>query len=257
MALFILVHSPSVGPRTWSAVAAYLRDAGHPVVVPSLLGVGTGGPPFWPRVAAEVSAQVEAARDQSSGANIQHGGTTEPEQIVLVAHSNAGVFVPVIHRALVRPVACTVLVDATMPALRDATPMVPQEFLPLLRGLAGPDGLLPRWTDWWDEPDVAAMFPDPTVRADVTVEQPQLPLAYYEEQVPVPPGWDDRPCGYLEFGEPYDAEAREAQRRGWTVRSLPGQHLHQLVDPGGVARILLDIAGLPQSSAVDNGAGQA
>src|ERR1022692_347148 len=106
MALFILVHSPSVGPRTWSAVAAYLRDAGHPVVVPSLLGVGTGGPPFWPRVAAEVSAQVEAARDQSSGANTQHGGTTEPEQtepeqIVLVAHSNAGVLVPVIHRALV------------------------------------------------------------------------------------------------------------------------------------------------------------
>lgn len=249
MTLFILVHSPSVGPRTWSAVADYLRDAGYPVVVPSLLGVGNGGPPFWPRVAAEVSAQVDAASDQNSGAGERHGGVTEPEQIVLVAHSNAGVFVPVIHRALARTAACTaactVLVDATMPALGDATPMAPQELLPFLHGLAGPDGLLPRWTDWWDEPDVAAMFPDRTVRAEITAEQPQLPLAYFQEQVPVPPGWDDHRCGYLEFGPPYDTQAREARRRGWTVRSLPGQHLHQVVDPEGVARILLDIAGLP------------
>ena len=88
------------------------------------------------------------------------------------------------------------------------------------------------------------MFPDAGIREEVTVEQPRLPLACYQEQVPVPAGWDDHPCGYLLFGPPYDAQAREAQRRGWAVRSLPGAHLHQTVDPAGVARVLLELATL-------------
>jgi hypothetical protein len=229
MPLFVLVHSPSVGPRTWSAVAGHLTDAGCEVIVPSLLAVGDGGPPFLPRVAAAVSEQLPGPGDY--------------QPLVLVAHSNAGVFIPVIRSATARPVACSVFVDATLPASRGPTPMVPQEFLPFL---PGPGGRLPRWTDWWEEPDLAPMFPDAGIREEVTVEQPRLPLAYYEEQVPVPAGWDDHPCGYLLFGPPYDAQARDAQQRGWTVRSLPGAHLHQTVDPGGVARLLLELAGLPR-----------
>jgi hypothetical protein len=211
------------------------------VVVPSLLGVAEGDPPFWPRVVAAVNEQVAIAAEHVVAAKRRGGG--ERDRVVLVGHSNAGVFVPVICRALDFPVDYTVLVDATVPAVRDATPMVPEEFMPFLRGLAGPDGLLPRWTEWWDEAEVAAMLPDQTVRAKIVAEQPRLPLAYYEEQVPVPPGWDDHPCGYLVFGEPYDVQASEARRRGWTVRSLPGGHLHQLVDPDGVTKILLDLAG--------------
>ena len=100
--------------------------------------------------------------------------------------------------------------------------MVGEEFLPLLRGLAGPDGRLPRWTDWWDEPDVAALFPDPATGEAIASEQPRLPLAYYEEQVPVPGGWQDHRCAYLLFGPPYDTQAREARQRGWEVATLPG-----------------------------------
>jgi hypothetical protein len=89
---------------------------------------------------------------------------------------------------------------------------------------------------------VAPLFPDPATREVITSEQPRLPLAYYEEQVPVPDGWEDHRCAYLLFGPPYDAQAREARQRGWGVRSLPGAHLHQVVDPGGVARSLLGLA---------------
>jgi len=230
--LFVLVHSPSVGPGTWSAVAGQLTGSGCDVVVPSLLAVGQGGTPFWPRVAAAVSEQLAGA------------GGHQP--LVLVAHSNAGVFIPVIRRALARSVACSVFVDATVPASRGPTPTAPPEFLPFLRGLADAGGVLPRWTDWWQEPDLAPMFPDPGVRDEITAEQPRLPLAYYEERVPVPKGWNDHPCGYLLFGPPYDAEARKARRRGWSVRSLPGAHLHQTVDPGGVARLLTELADLPR-----------
>jgi hypothetical protein len=36
--------------------------------------------------------------------------------------------------------------------------------------------------------------------------------------------------------------ATEARGRDWIVQQLPGKHLHQLVDPDGIARSLLAIA---------------
>lgn len=60
--------------------------------------------------------------------------------------------------------------------------------------------MLPRWTDWWDEADIAPMFSDPTMRQKVIAEQPTLPLAYYEQRIPVPDDWDDHSCSYLLFG---------------------------------------------------------
>jgi hypothetical protein len=228
MAMFVLVHSPSVGPSTWSPVAERLTAFGCDVVVPSLLAVGEGGPPFWPRIVAAVDSEL--------------AGTGPGQALVLVAHSNAGVFIPVIARGLARPVACSVFADATVPAAAGHTPMAGKEFLPFLRGLAGPDGRLPQWTDWWDEQDVAPMFPSARAREVITREQARLPLAYYQEQVPAPGGWDDHPCGYLLFSPAYEDQARQAHERGWPVLSLPGEHLHQIVDPDGVARVLLDLA---------------
>jgi hypothetical protein len=89
---------------------------------------------------------------------------------------------------------------------------------------------------------VAPLFPGQATRQAVTEEQQRLPLSYYEASVPVPTGWDARPCAYLLFGPPYDELASEAHGRGWIVKQLPGKHLHQLVDPDGVARSLLAIA---------------
>ena len=170
MPLFVLIHSPSVGPASWLPVAQRLQAAGCEVAVPSLLGIGEGEPPFWPRVVAAVAAGL--------------AGRNCDQPLVLVAHSNAGVFMPVIADGLGRPVTCSIFADATVPAAAGRTPMAPAELLPFLRGLAGPDGRLPRWTDWWDEADVAPMFPDPVARQVVTGEQARLPLAYYLEQVP-------------------------------------------------------------------------
>jgi hypothetical protein len=65
-------------------------------------------------------------------------------------------------------------------------------------------------------------------------EQLRLPLSYYEELVPTPAGWDDRLCGYPLFGAPYEPIADDARRRRWIVDHVPGEHLHQLVDPDAV-----------------------
>jgi hypothetical protein len=224
---FVLVHSPSVGPLTWAPVAQRLASLGHLALVPSLLDVGAGAPPFWPRVADRVNTMI---------AELAAG-----RPIVLVAHSNAGLFVPTIVDAATRPVAACVFVDAAMPARNGATPAAPPDLLDFLRTKAI-DGRLPPWTTWWDEADVAPMFPDPDTRTSISAEEPRLPLSYYEQRLPVPDGWDDRPCGYLLFGPAYDGEAQDARERGWRVEHIPGEHLHQIVDPDAVAERLIAMA---------------
>ncbi|HZA80194.1 MAG TPA: alpha/beta hydrolase, partial [Actinomycetes bacterium] len=204
-----------------------LTELGWKAAVPSLLHVTDHGPPFWPHVVEAVRAGLGTAK-QGQG-------------VVLVAHSNAGLFIPVITAALPGQAVGCIFVDAAIPPAAGATPVAPPELLALLRNKAS-GGLLPRWSDWWDEEDVAALFPDQQTRQMVTEEEPRLPLSYYEASVPVPPGWDTRPCAYLLFGPPYDELASEARGRGWIVEQLPGRHLHQLVDPDGVARSLLAIA---------------
>ncbi|WP_199550879.1 alpha/beta hydrolase [Streptomyces sp. N35] len=225
--LFVLVHSPAVGPSTWRAVAEELTAAGHQAVVPSLLRIGDGAPPFWPRV-------VAAVRD-----GLRH--VPAGRAVTLVAHSNAGLFLPAISSGLGRPVTGSVFVDAALPARTGPTPVAPPEVLGALRPMAV-GGRLPRWTDWWDEADLAPLFPDPQVRQTVVDEQPALPLAYYEQHIPVPADWDDHPCSYLRFSPAYDDLATEARTRGWTVAHLPGAHLHQTVDPAGTARHLVALA---------------
>ena len=202
--MYALVHSPLVGPLTWAPVADRL-DA----VVPSLVDLR---PPYWRSVAGKVAAAI-----------------TEPA--IVVAHSNAGLFVPVIAAAA--PVAGCLIVDGRLPGDTDRM----HDFLrPLVR-----DGLLPPWTEWWGDADLSPLFPDEETRAAVSAEVPRLPVGYFEEHIPVPPGWDAKPCGYLRFSEAYVAEADEAARRGWAVDHLPGQHLHQLVDPDAVAERILSM----------------
>jgi hypothetical protein len=209
-AAHVLLHSLLLGPSTWRPVADRL-DA----VVPAL-----GGPPLWPTVIGKINEAVSALPPDTP--------------IVLVAHSNAGPLLPVAVAAAPRPVAGCVVVDGRLPSRTGPTPTASPARLEELRTMAT-GGLLPPWTSWWAEDDVARLFPDPRVRAAVEAEQPRLPLSYYEQEIPVPAGWDDRPCGYLLFGPPYDVEAREAGSRGWAVDHLPGGHLHQLVDPEAVA----------------------
>jgi hypothetical protein len=224
---FVLVHSPAVGPLTWAAVADSLAVRRRESVIPSLLDVADVEPPFWPRVVDVVNAAMSRL-DQG-------------QAVVLVAHSNAGLFVPLLVMHAVRPVRCCLFVDAALPARAGQTPAAPAELLHFLRGKVT-DGRLPPWTEWWDE-DISVLFPVAATRAAVAAEQPRLPLAYYEQSLPVPAGWDDEvSCGYLLFSPPYDEVAADARSRGWLVEELTGQHLHQLVDPDAAADRLITMA---------------
>jgi hypothetical protein len=141
---FVLVHSPSVGPSTWSPVAQRLTALGHECHVPSLLSVADAPAPHWRRVVDLVNAALD--------------GLAPERPVVLVVHSNAGLFVPQLVTSAVRPVVAGVFVDAALPVPAGETPVVPPDLLESLRGMAV-DGRLPQWTDWWAESDVAPMFP--------------------------------------------------------------------------------------------------
>lgn len=160
-------------------------------------------------------------------------------EVVLVPHSNVGAYVPAL--ADQRDVVAAVFVDAVLPPRAGQVDLAPPELLDALRPQADDYGVLPPWTAWWDEADVATLFPSDEVRRVVEQEQQRLPLAYFGESLPVPAGWDDRPCAYLAFGDTYAAERHDAAARGWPVMTLPGGHLHMLNDPEQVAAGVLEL----------------
>jgi hypothetical protein len=134
---FVLIHSPLVGPATWALVAKELERRGHRAIVPSLVEALGSGSEFRGAIANCVARAVE------------HAGADQP--LVLVGHSAAGAFLPVIRESLLNRVLAYLFVDARLPewnaSLFDASSA---EIVEHQRALAK-DGWLPRWSDWFGE----------------------------------------------------------------------------------------------------------
>ncbi|HEX5985333.1 MAG TPA: alpha/beta fold hydrolase [Nocardioides sp.] len=162
-----------------------------------------------------------------------------PRDVVLVPHSNAGLYAPEVARRV--GATATVFVDAALPPPGPLTRLAPPGLREQLGRLADDDGRLPPWTRWWGDDDLEGLFPPGVWRERVESAQPRLPLAYFDATLPVPEGWEHRPCAYLAFGETYDDEVARARELGWPVRVLEGRHLHMLFDPAGVARSILGL----------------
>ncbi len=212
-----LLPSPLIGSSCWQPVADVLSSRGWPVA----------------------SVPGRAVRTFGDALDMYLAAIPADRSVVLVAHSNAGLFVPSL--AVQRQAVGYVFADAGLPGAVDQVPMVPAEFYEMLAGKANSTGLLPPWTRWWDEEDVPGLFPDARTREAVESEQRRLPLSYFRETVPVPSGWPSLPGAYLSFGDTYAAERATAVAWGWPVTTLPGEHLHMLVDPVSVADALTDL----------------
>jgi len=200
----VLLYSPLVGPATWQPVASQLGVAGHDVTVADPRTVEADGP------------------------------------VLLVPHSNAGLYVPMLAERL--DVIGVVYVDAALAEDGPDTALAPPALVDHLRTLMDPDGVLPPWSRWWAAEDLVGLFPDDVTRAVVEREQPRLPLAYFTRRLPVPAGWSDRPSAYLAFGDTYAVEIARARELGWPVEVMAGRHLHQLHEPAAVADAILRLA---------------
>jgi hypothetical protein len=129
--------------------------------------------------------------------------------------------------------------------------MIPQDLYDFLAGKADPDGVLPGWTQWWDE-DISGLFPDGDVQSDIERAEPRLPLSYFRELVSIPTGWDKHPGAYLSFGDTYAPERADATSRGWPTRILDGEHLHMLVNPAQVTAELTALLAAPEYVALSS-----
>ena len=224
MTTFILIHSPRVGALTWPLVADELRRARHQVIVPNLFAAPDETLPFWQQHANAVAQALVAETLE-----------TAP---MLVAHSGAGPLLPAIEQTLNRPIGGSIFADAGLPQNQASRldlfgfPDEVREFR-----ASAVNGILPNWT----ADDLREVIPDAALRRAFVADLPDLPLAVYEEALPVFPAWPDAPCAYLHFSAGYDLSAQQAQALGWPSLKLDGEHFHMLVDAPAVAAALLNL----------------
>ncbi|CAN5885445.1 hypothetical protein BH24ACT15_BH24ACT15_38200 [soil metagenome] len=212
-----LLPSPLLGPAVWTPVERCFRDAGREVIGMDYLG----DPPRSPR---DVSEAFET-------------GVPHNRHVILLPHSNAGLYVPQLIAQ--RQIVATVFIDAGLPPAAGTVPLAPPGLVDHLATLADDEGILPPWTQWFDEQEVAPLFPDAATRAKVEAEQHRLPLTYFQSMMDVPGGWIDHPAAYLGFGDTYAQEQQQANQWNWPVEVIGGHHLHMLVDPDLVTRHLI------------------
>jgi hypothetical protein len=128
---------------------------------------------------------------------------------------------PAIRQVTGRRVAAYLFVDA----------MIPENMKSRLDLFASPEaatrfrqsaknGYLPVWTD----EDLREDIPDNALRRRFVNELRPLPLAVYEEPIPVFSGWPDAPCGYLQFTPTYEFGKRRAETSGWIYSRMNGGH---------------------------------
>jgi pimeloyl-ACP methyl ester carboxylesterase len=224
--LYVLIHSPLVGPLTWSLVAKEMRQRGLDVIVPALEDSSDSKEPFWKQHADSVAQALAHIPTETS--------------LTLVAHSGAGPLLPAIRQSLANPVHAYVFVDAGIPRdwasrldlMKSEDPEWAVQFQEeLARGDPFPT---------WSFDDLREVIPDEGLRQQMVVEIRPRGLSFFIESIPVFDGWPDAPCVYIQFGAPYEQPAIQARQAGWQVHQLEAGHFHMLVDPKTVADLIID-----------------
>jgi SAM-dependent methyltransferase len=220
----VLLHSPLVGPGTWTGVATELHAAGYTTLVPDLRG------------AHDVRCLAAAvARELPAGV----------DEIVLIGHSGVGPLMPAIAERL-RGVVSLVYVDAGLP--RPGVSWVdaaPAELVAHLRSTVDANGLVPPWHEWWPAGTIEEILPDEAQRAAFIAEVPRLPWSFFSEPFPVPQ-WTGV-SSYLLLSEGYDAEADWMRAVGHPVVELALDHLAPLTRPAEVAAGLRELLDAPRT----------
>lgn len=219
----LLVHSPLVGPSTWTRLAQQALSRGFEAVVADITGGLEAPSPVW---AEMVRLATTAARRLT--------GTVD-----VVAHSGAGALLPGIGMALGRRRGKLCFVDAVLPP-PDGAHRYPDDVRSRVEELAQGD-TLPPWLEWFPQGVVTELLPRPDDRELVVSDLPSVPTAWFEEAIPVPGGWTEWHCSYLRLSEAYDDELGRARRLGWPTASLPSHHLGIVTDPGLVLDSILEL----------------
>jgi len=224
--VYVLVHSPLVGPLTWSLVADQLQQRVLNVVVPTLEDSPDTDEPYWKQHAESVSrALTDISKDRS---------------VILVAHSGAGPLLPVIARSLARPISAYVFVDAGIPLPHNASRLDLMKSEDVEWGNQFQEeleqgGSYPTWTS----NDLREILPDEILRNQLVADIHPRGLDFFQEPIPVFKEWPDAPCAYIRFSDSYKSYETYAQNLKWKNFELSAGHFHMLVDPIAVSNLII------------------
>ena len=139
-------------------------------------------------------------------------------------------------------VAALIFVDAWLPPPAGDASLASEGFLEWIHLLVR-EGVDARTTSYQASMSDCDTPDDPAVAA-VMKERARLSLAYFLERVPMPKGWNHKPCAYLGLsGGEYNKSVARARKYGWPVASIRGaQHLSIATDPEAVTTVLLELA---------------
>ena len=224
--VYVLIHSPLVGPLTWKFVADQMQQRGIETIIPTLLDSPDSEQPYWKQQAESVSEALKQIPKDTP--------------IAVVAHSGAGPLLPAIRELLPNPVKAYVFVDAGIPH-KDASRLDlmksegsdwAHQFQEYLEG----GGSFPNWR----VDDLREILPDESLRQQMVAEIQPRALDFFTEPIPVFEGWPDAPCVYILFSEPYKRAEIEARKAGWQTYGLEAGHFHMLVDAPAVTDLIVD-----------------
>ena len=167
-------------------------------------------------------------------------------QLILVGHSSASALVADLASKLAT--RGLIIVDGDIPPAIGAAAPVRPALRNFIAGLAGPDGTLPVWSDWFsNDPPRASLVGidilarDPVALAQFERKLPQLNVSWFDDTIDLA-GWDHVPSGYVQTSAIYAHAAAEARRRGWPLQRLDGTHLHPTLQPVETAAAILAIS---------------
>lgn len=225
----LFVHSPVVGPTTWTGTAEVLRESGFRCRVPDLTSAVSTRGRYYPAGGRYYPVLARAA-----AAAVDDG--TDP--VVVVGHSAAGALLPAVAEAVGDRTRAAVFVDAILPQPgRTWFDTAPPEQTAQLRRLAD-RGLLPPWDEWFPPGVLESLLPDAAVRRRLVAEIPRLPIAYFDERAPRAQFADSVACAFVRLGAPFDRAAAKAERLGWWVARRNWDHLRMVSDPDAVADLI-------------------
>lgn len=169
--LLLLIHSPLVGPLTWSLVANELDERGRKSLTPVLNDSPDSKEPFWKQHAGSVSRALAHLPEVTS--------------LAIVAHSGAGPLLPAIRQSLPSLVSAYVFVDAGIP--RDGASRLdlmktedPAWAAGFQRDLEGGERF-----PAWSADDLREVIPDPSLRRQMVAELRPRGMDFFTEPIPV------------------------------------------------------------------------
>jgi hypothetical protein len=212
---------------TWQPVAEILRKKGAAVFCPALTSPMQIETSYWRLHATQIAQSLARA--------------SETQPVVLAAHSGAGMLLPAARQLIRQPIMGYIFVDAGIPEPnKSRLDLFEDQAQKWAFRKAAVNGLLPSW----NEADLREVIPNDRQRKRFVTELKPLPLAVYEEPIPVFEEWPDAPCALIRFGAnpAYDRSVQRARLEGWATVQLDGQHFHMLVDPVSVAETFLELS---------------